>query len=99
MTKNVKIDTNYLNENIYRSFDEVERNFKEIKTISSNMVIPQNFTLKNDLHQIIILLDKYNNLVSEYKNMVNKNITDFDLLNFQLIEEVKNITDIVVTKE
>ena len=63
------------------------------------MVIPQNFTLKNDLHQIIILLDKYNNLVSEYKNMVNKNITDFDLLNFQLIEEVKNITDIVVTKE
>lgn len=99
MTKNIKIDTNYLNENIYRSFDEVERNFKEIKTISSNMVIPQNFTLKNDLHQIIILLDKYNNLVSEYKNMVNKNITDFDLLNFQLIEEVKNITDIVVTKE
>lgn len=99
MTKNVKIDTNYLNENIYRSFDEVERNFKEIKTISSNMVIPQNFTLKNDLHQIIILLDKYNNLVSEYKNMVNKNIIDFDLLNFQLIEEVKNITDIVVTKE
>ena len=99
MRKSIRIDTDYLQKNILSSFISIDTYLTKSLEASKEFIIPNNFIYKKDLNEIKLLLEKYNDTIKDYENLINKNINEFNNYDVKALEEVKNITDITIRNE
>ena len=99
MRKNIRIDTDYLQKNILSSFTSIGTYLTKSLEASKEFIIPNNFIYKKDLNEIKLLLEKYNDTIKDYENLISKNINEFNDYNIKTLEEIKNITDITIKNE
>ena len=99
MRKSIRIDTDYLQKNILSSFISIDTYLTKSLETSKEFIIPNNFIYKKDLNEIKLLLEKYNDTIKDYENLIYKNINEFNSYNVKALEEVKNITDITIKNE
>ena len=51
------------------------------------------------MNEIKLLLEKYNDTIKDYENLISKNINEFNDYHIKALEEIKNITDITIKNE
>ena len=78
MRKNIRIDTDYLQKNILSSFTSIDTYLTKSLEASKEFIIPNNFIYKKDLNEIKLLLEKYNDTIKDYENLISKNINEFN---------------------
>lgn len=99
MRKNIRIDTDYLQKNILSSFTSIDTYLAKSLEASKEFIIPNNFIYKKDLNEIKLLLEKYNDTIKDYENLISKNINEFNDYHIKALEKIKNITDITIKNE
>lgn len=99
MRKNIRIDTDYLQKNILSSFISIDTYLAKSLEASKEFIIPNNFIYKKDLNEIKLLLEKYNDTIKDYENLISKNINEFNDYHIKALEEIKNIADITIKNE
>ena len=99
MRKNIRIDTDYLQKNILSSFTSIDTYLTKSLEASKEFIIPNNFIYKKDLNEIKLLLEKYNDTIKDYENLISKNINEFNDYHIKVLEKFKNITDITIKNE
>ncbi len=99
MRKSIRIDTDYLQKNILSSFTSIDTYLTKSLEASKEFIIPNNFIYKKDLNEIKLLLEKYNDTIKDYENLISKNINEFNDYHIKVLEEIKNITDITIKNE
>ena len=99
MRKSIRIDTDYLQKNILPSFISIDTYLTKSLETSKEFIIPNNFIYKKDLNEIKLLLEKYNDTIKDYENLISKNINEFNDYHIKALEEIKNIIDITIKNE
>lgn len=99
MKKSIRIDTDYLQRVLLPSFTSIDIYLTKSLEASKEFIVPNNFIYKKDLNEIKSLLEKYNNTIKDYENLINKNINEFNNYDVKALEEVKSITDITIRNE
>ena len=72
MSRNIKINTDYLKRSILPSITNTTNYLTKATEISKSLVFPENFIYKKELKELNIRLEKYRSITNDYKNMVQK---------------------------